>query len=111
MQKSYKLDKKTAKKLLPAAILAADKVMVDQLDCEVSWCRQRSDKTPEQVLEIVAKGERKVMYSFIWREIGEYWDVGCSIYGGREPDLFLWINLSPEVGETFIEKYKLQQLI
>ena len=84
-------------------------VWCDQLDGSVSFSRQPTDKTPEEVLQIGLR-EVNTLWNFIKREAmcGDeaYYDVGCCTLGKR-PEYFLWIKLSIEDGDKLVKKYKL----
>lgn len=110
-QKSYRIPKDNISAIFAEAMLLANYIYVDELDCAKSFARQQTDKTIEEVFEI-ALNNKSTLWNFIYRPHlfnGEnpYFDIGCSTIG-LKPDYFLWIRLSVENGEKLIKKYKLE---
>jgi len=78
----FKIPPAKAKKVLGEAISLSKKVLVDQLDCRVSFCRQPTDKTVEEILNM-GLNEKPTHYHFIYRPklsemFDEHFDVGLS---------------------------------
>lgn len=110
---SYLLPPDIAEAVIRDSMAVASVVRTDQLDCNVSWARQPTDKTPEQVIRLGVKG-KNTLWNFIWRTYPvEYVDVGLvttvHVPSKRASiDYFLWLELSPENAQDIISKYKLQ---
>jgi hypothetical protein len=117
-RRPYKLTPSVAKKLLPEAINVAESVKVDQLDCSVSWRRQPTDKTIEEVLAL-GLSNPDTIYSFIYRDQSflpqeypencDYWDVGFRT-DTPQAEYFLWIRLHIKSGEELVKKYDLERI-
>jgi len=117
-RKPYVFDRKIAKKLLPDAIKLARMVRVDELDCSVSFKRQKSNKTVDEMLTLCLDKSIKVLWHFIYRdqsflpqeylENRDYWDVGFSTLT-TGPSYFLWIELEVKDGYDLVKKYKLKE--
>lgn len=111
----YIVPPKIARRLIKDAMKICYNVRTDQLDCSVSWARQPTDKTPDDVLKMTRKKNASTLWSFIYRTgvFGDvdHWDVGCCVYGGKkkQPEYFLWIKLDEESGLKLIKKYKLRK--
>ena len=105
-----KLSKKNKVALIKDAIKLAHYKEVDQLDCSVSFARQPTDKTIEEVFQIGIKN-KCTHYNFIYREPlcgeEEYFDVGFATMG-LHPEYFLWLRLDINVAQELIDKYKLE---
>ncbi len=90
---------------------------VDQLDCKVSFCRQPTKKTVEEVIKIGLNKETSTLFHFIYRDMSflpqeypqnhDYWEIGLSTMG-LTPDYFLWIRLNVDDGYKLVKKYGLQ---
>jgi hypothetical protein len=109
MSKSYILPE-NPEELIRECLNVATKSWVDQLDCSVSWARQRTNLTVEEVLKIALE-DKRTFWSFIYREGGfidetAHWEIGCRTISG-EIDYFLWVELDFQVGNNIINKYHL----
>jgi hypothetical protein len=94
-------------------ISKAYRVWTDELDCNKSLSRTRTDKTPKEVIDIAEKSGFS-HYVFILRNsMGRedpYIEAGIRTDGGNGKDYFLWINIKPEKLEYFLNKYKLKNM-
>ena len=109
----FKIPPAQAKEVLEEAISLSRNV-VDQLDCSVSFCRQETNKTIPEVLEMGLNGKR-THYHFIHRpklsEIkDDYFDIGLSTMFPGGTDYFLWIELDWDTGWNLANKYKLERM-
>lgn len=103
------ISNKTA--FLKDCISKSFRVWTDELDCKVSWHREKSDKKPIDVMKIAEKSQYS-HYIFILRGTfftseGPYIEAGIRTNSNDDKDYFLWINIKPEKLEYFIKKYKL----
>jgi hypothetical protein len=111
MRKPYKIPKGKAAEILGKALALSRDVKVDQLDCSVSFARQKTDKS---ILEVLTLGlENSSHYHFIHRSAlfadeEPYYDVGLSTCG-LAPEYFLWIKLNIEQGNKLIQDYNLDE--
>lgn len=105
---SYKLPRSLAPRIVAEAMLVAESVRCDELDCSQSWARQPTGKTPAEVYEI-GKSRSDTHWTFIRKKDfpEEYFDVGLSTIGVT-PTYFLWVRLSIDTGEKLIAKYELR---
>lgn len=99
-------------KFLSKSISSSYEVKVDQLDCSKSFHRVPTDKSVEEVLNILLNTESH--YVMIYRSMeffgeDDYWDVGGSTMTSN-PEYFLWIRLKPEVGYDIIKEFNLKQI-
>lgn len=114
MNTTYRIPKDKEDQIFKEAIVAARKVKVDELNCDVSIYRKSSEKTVEEALQL--RGENSYLTHFIYRdryflpqeypENRNYWDVGFSTIGGGT-HYFLWIELEKEEGFKLVEKFQL----
>ncbi len=114
---AYNFNKPIAAALLTDAIAISYATRVDQLDCSVSFARQPTKKTVEEVIAIGLHKDTSTLFNFIYRDMSflpqeypenhNYWEIGFSTLC-LTPDYFLWINLLPEDGYKLVKKYGLQ---
>lgn len=102
----YTFKKKHTEEVLRAFLEICDSAWTDELDCTKSFRRIPSEKSVEEVLCMIVKGESH--RAIILRDVslskeGKYWDVGGSTMTGN-PDYFLWIKVSFDKGEQLIER-------
>lgn len=109
-QESYKIPKNKAEVILREAISIAKSIRVDQLDCNVSWCREDTNKTIEEVLQVGLK-DKNTFYNFIIRHptdnLPGRTDIGLSTEVGTGITYFLWINVNIDKAYKLVKKYKL----
>ena len=109
----FKLPRSKAEKVIREAINISKSVVVDELDCAKSWCRQPTTKTTEEVFTMGIEN-KDTMWHFIirhWSNSNPSTDIGLStmpIYG---VSYFLWINLEIDAAYKLAEKYKLKRHI
>jgi hypothetical protein len=106
--KHYRLPKSLAHAVIESAKAEAKRVWVDQLDCSVSFSRQKTTKTVDEVLEMALNSPR-TLWSFIIRYDLEpsYADIGCATMT-NPVDYFLWIETSAEVAEKLAKRFCLE---
>lgn len=106
--KHYRLPKSLAPAVIESARAEAQRVWVDQLDCSVSFSRQKTTKTVDEVLAMALDAPR-TLWSFIIRYDADpsYADIGCTTMT-NPVDYFLWIETSPEVAERLVERFRLE---
>lgn len=84
------------------------KIYVQQLDCSISWARQSTDKTFDDII-LISK-QKKVVYNhfvFIHRNFDrEYIEIGLST--DIDISYFIFIELPIEKLEEYIKLYNLQ---
>jgi hypothetical protein len=111
---AYRLPNAKEDFLRKALSLAFD-VRVDQLDCSVSWTRQPTDKTIEEVLQLCLAAKNS-HYVCILRDERDYvtgkmyYDIGASTMNTQDTDYFLWINIDMEPAEKLIKEFNLERL-
>jgi len=110
MNTSYTLLPAQAEQVIRAAMAICDRQWVDVLDCSVSFARQRSSKSPEDLLA-VALAEPRTFWSFIFRgAMGRepaFAELGCrTTMNGK--DYFLWVILPPEAGWALVRQFSLE---
>ena len=76
---------------------------VDELDCSKSFTRQKIDMSFEEVLK---KFKLSSHFIVVIRN-GEYGEIAFSTL--KEPDYFLWINVSLEIFNEIIKQFKLHK--
>lgn len=115
-------DTDRVKELLTEARGMADNIYVDILDCAVSFARQKSDKTFEEVLDMWDDKEMFRHFVFILRDRSFSTSSGeaCIETGirvgqfdaerGRKVDFFIFIELDKKHLNYFLDKYKLKLL-
>ena len=104
------------------ALKIARKVFIDELDCSKSFCRKRSNKTLEEMLEMAKDRSLRHHFVFIHRDQSflpqdfiedgknpnrNYWDIGFSTRVGN-PDYFLFIEVEEKDGFDIVEKHNLK---
>ena len=109
----YNIPKDIAPKFLDyCLVVLKSEQRIEELDCEKSFHRKKSDKTLNEILEILSEAACP-FYSFILRNnysqfdnVGNYWEFCASTFkDGVEH--FLWIEINKEDGDKLVEKYKL----
>jgi hypothetical protein len=86
---------------------------LDQLDCDVSWSRQNTEKTYDEIIDFL-KHETNIHTAFIMRkgihtrDPEYYFEVGLSNISG-DISYFTHHFISVEVAEELIKKYKLKR--
>lgn len=110
----FKLPRFKAEKVIREAMSIAKSIKADQLDCNVSFARQDTNKTPEEVLKMGLK-DKNTFWTFIVRYKDGYLpsrsDIGLSVKPvGSEITYFLWIDVDVNKAYDLAMKYKLKQL-
>jgi hypothetical protein len=112
-QKSYVIPREIAESVIRDAMAVASLIHTDQLDISVSWRREPTKKTPEEVLQLGLKS-KDPFWVFIFRHIPrEYVDVGVVATvrdKDKHVDYFLWVEISHESAHNLVSKYKLKSL-
>jgi hypothetical protein len=105
--------KEIARQAIMRALQLSTSVRVDQLDCSVSWCRQPTEKSVSEIIEIWENS--KGVFNCIFRDLKSfmpesesYWDVGLSTFGPIS--YFLWIELKPEDGDQLVKEFDLKEI-
>ncbi len=91
-----------------SCFLAADKIIVDELDCTKSFARKKIDLTPGDVLEMKGRAH----YSFIYRSQQSIYEF-CLDKINKETNInyFIWTLLDIPAGERLVEEYKLEEKV
>lgn len=89
-------------------------VWTDELNSS-SLSRQKTDKTPEEVMKIAEKASYShyvfILRQPIFKSQGPYIEAGIRTNSRKNnKDYFLWINIKPDKLDYFIKKYKLKEL-
>jgi len=109
----YDIPKNKRKSVIEDALEVSFLTETDELDCNKSFSRYSSNKTPQEVLELCLS--KSAHFVFILKDereqFGEkdYFDVGCSTLTAS-PDYFLFISLSIEDGNKLIKKHDLKKM-
>jgi hypothetical protein len=109
---AYFVPSDIAEELIHDALKLGSNIRCDQLDASKSWFREKTAKTPEEILQMVKKRKDGLFHFILRQRIPgrvDYFDVGCSTLAHR-PDYFLWIDITPEQGAELIAKYGLELL-
>jgi hypothetical protein len=110
----FKLPKSKAEKVIREAMSIAKWIKADQLDCNVSFARKDTDKTPEEVLKMGLK-DKNTFWNFIIRYkdgcLPSRSDIGLSVRPvGSEIEYFLWIDVDVDKAYDLVMKHKLKQI-
>ena len=103
----YDFPKERFWEIVDDAIKLAFNVRVDELNCSTSWSRQVTDKTVEEVIEIL-KADKKCHQVFIHRRYFEnHLEIGGSTMSRQKNDItyYLWITVDIEHLQFFIDRY------
>jgi adenine-specific DNA methylase len=105
-----RLTKDQQVELLEDAKTVCVKWWVDELDCKKSFARQRIEMSWEDAIEHFKNVEGFCMVSVIERkeqfDMSRHLEVSYRIQDGRR-DLFLWIVIQKDIGESFVKKHGL----
>ena len=109
----FKLPKSKAEKVIREAMSIAKWIKTDQLDCNISFARQDTNKTPDEVLKMGLK-DKNTFWNFIIRESKDWIDassdIGLSVKPvGLEIEYFLWIDVDVDKAYDLAMKYKLKR--
>lgn len=112
MPKFYKYPKSIARELILEAKSICFHFWLDQLDCSVSFRREKTEKTLDEIIDLCETNpahftiieRRDSLGRFHGHE--SYYEIGASTLGGGV-NYFIWILVSIENGEKLIKKYKL----
>jgi hypothetical protein len=108
---AYDLPLERKREILNRARELSYKVRVDKLDCSVSFARQKTDMSYEEVLK---KLDDECHFVVIHRRgytrdgDGEYGEIGFRAMRGI--DYFLWINLTVSDLNTLVNEFNLKPL-
>ena len=85
-------------------------VTADELDCEKSFRRQPTDKTPKEVFEMASRKGTSTAWNFIIRDDHPFpvVDIGCCT--GVGVVYFLWIHIPVDKALELARKHKLKEL-
>jgi len=82
----------------------------DMLDCSKSRRRVESDKTFEEIIELIKIVD--YCFSFIFRDVEgfnetNYLEIGINTFG--QPSYFIWLQLDPMKIHEFLSEYKIKE--
>jgi hypothetical protein len=107
----FKLTKDKAETVIREAMTMAKWIKTDELNCELSFSRQNTTKTPDEVLVMGLKDEL-TMWHFVIRyedrNIPSMTDIGLST--GLGITYFLWIDVDADAAYDLAKKYKLKMI-
>jgi hypothetical protein len=107
----FKLPKYKAERVIREAMSISKWIKTDQLDCKISFRRQNTDKTPEEVLTMGLKDKFTLWHYVIryqYENIPARTDIGLST--GIEITYFLWIDVDVDKAYDLAMKYKLKRM-
>jgi len=107
----FKLTKLKARRVIKEAMSVAKSIIVDELDCNKSFRRVPTKKTPEEILKLAFDNKCEfIRWHFVVRpnRADNRTDIGCSV--GLLKTYFLWIDVPLEKAMEIANKYKLKVL-
>ena len=110
----FRLPRSKAEKVIREAMSISKWIKADELDCNVSFARKDTDKTPEEVLKMGLK-DKNTFWNFIIRDSKDWIeansDIGLSVRPVKlETTYFLWIDVDVDKAYDLAMKYKLKRI-